>query len=153
MATWWRCLPWCSDSRIRRESGRAAQARRASSLRAARARRASGLRAERAALWYLRCRGLRLVARNYRTRNGEIDLIMRDGAMLVFVEVRLRNRIEFGDGAASVGPAKQRRLIRTAEQFIARHAANRVRCRFDVVSVHKPHYRLHLKWIRNAFTA
>jgi putative endonuclease len=93
------------------------------------------------------------MARNYRTRSGEIDLVMRDGATLVFVEVRLRNRLEFGDGAASVGLAKQRRLIRTAEQFVASHALQRMHCRFDVVSAHKPHYRLHLKWIRNAFTA
>jgi putative endonuclease len=141
MATWWHYLPWCSDPRVRR------------ARQAARARRASGVRAERAALWYLRCSGLRLVARNYRTRSGEIDLVMRDGTTLVFVEVRLRNRVEFGDGAASVGLAKQRRLIRTAEQFVARHALQRMQCRFDVVSVRKPHYRLHLKWIRNAFTA
>jgi putative endonuclease len=125
-----RCLPWCSDPRARR-----------------------GRRAERAALRHLRLRGLRLVARNYRTRGGEIDLIMRDGTTLVFVEVRLRSNARFGDGAASVGAVKQRRLTHAAQQFVAAHALSQTRCRFDVVSVRKPHYRLHLQWIRNAFTA
>jgi putative endonuclease len=130
MADWWRCLPWCSDPRAR-----------------------WGRRAERAALRHLRRRGLRLVTRNYRARGGEIDLIMHDGAILVFVEVRLRSNDRFGDGAASVGLAKQRRLIRAARQFIAARASPQTHCRFDVVSVRKPHYRLHLQWIRNAFTA
>jgi putative endonuclease len=78
---------------------------------------------------------------------------MRDGRVVVFVEVRLRSRSDFGDGAASVDTAKQRRIARVAAQYIAVNDLGRTPCRFDVVSICKPHYRLHLQWIRNAFTA
>jgi putative endonuclease len=129
MVDWWHCLPWCSESTQR-----------------------TGQRAERAAARYLVRRGLRLVERNFATRSGEIDLIMRDGAELVFVEVRFRASDAFGDGAATVDRRKQRRLIRAALHYIARHDRHE-RCRFDVVSVSRPNYRLRFNWIRNAFSS
>jgi len=129
MADWWRCLPWCSSSVQR-----------------------TGQRAERAAARYLARRGLRLVARNYATREGEIDLIMRDGAELVFIEVRFRASDTFGDGAATVDRRKQHRVIRAALHYLSRTHC-RDRCRFDVVSVSRPNYRLKFNWIRNAFTS
>jgi putative endonuclease len=111
-----------------------------------------GRRAEHAAAAYLARRGLRLVEKNYRTRAGEIDLVMTHGCELVFVEVRLRSRNDFGDGAATVDYNKQRRLIRAAESFLQHRTSNAAPCRFDVVSVARTGYRLRFEWIRNAFT-
>src|SRR5262249_24939705 len=80
-----------------------------------------GRRAERAAERFLVRRGLRLVARNYRTRRGEVDLVMYHGDELVFVEVRMRSRSDFGNGAATVDRGKQSKMIRTAVHYLAHH--------------------------------
>ena len=77
-----------------------------------------GQQAETLALSWLQQRGLVCVARNYRCRMGEIDLIMHDGTTLVFVEVRQRRSARFGGAAASITPAKQARLVRTAEHYL-----------------------------------
>jgi putative endonuclease len=111
-----------------------------------------GRRAERAAARFLVRRGLRIIARNYRTTVGEIDLVMRDGDELVFIEVRYRSRSDFGDGAATVDRNKQHRLISAATHFIHHRDTTNAPCRFDVMSVSGPDYGLRLEWIRNAFT-
>ena len=119
---------------------------------AAASRKAAGDAAEDRALSHLLDAGLRLVARNYRTPGrggGEIDLVMRDGATLVFVEVRRRTRRDFGGAAASVGAIKQRRLVFAARHFLLRYAAAPPPCRFDVVAV-EDHA---LEWLRAAFDA
>jgi putative endonuclease len=116
-------------------------------------RHVTGRWAEQAALEFLVARGLECVARNHRCRSGEIDLVMRDGHVLVFVEVRFRNSDRFGDGAASITHAKRRRLIAAARHYlggIRRHPLPP--CRFDVVSVSRPNYRDDFVWIRDAFT-
>ena len=77
-------------------------------------------------------RGLTPVARNYRTRHGEIDLIMREHATLVFVEVRLRTHTAFGGAAASITPAKRHRLIAAASAYLAT-LAREPPCRFDAM--------------------
>ena len=108
--------------------------------------------AEDRALAHLLGQGLQLVARNYRTPGrggGEIDLIMRErDGTLVFVEVRKRGSASFGGAAASIGWAKQRRVV-----FAARHYLLRLRqpppCRFDVVSMENGA----LQWMRAAFDA
>ena len=108
--------------------------------------------AEDKALAYLQAAGLRLVARNYRTPGrggGEIDLVMRDGATLVFVEVRRRSRSDFGGAAASVGAVKQRRIVFAARNFLLRWRAAPPPCRFDVVAVEDAGIR----WLRAAFDA
>ncbi|KQT13047.1 YraN family protein [Ramlibacter sp. Leaf400] len=113
--------------------------------------KAAGDAAEDWALAHLLDAGLRLVARNYRTPGrggGEIDLVMRDGATLVFVEVRRRSRRDFGGAAASVGWAKQRRIVFAARHFLLR-LASPPPCRFDVVAVEPQ--RVH--WLRAAFDA
>lgn len=92
------------------------------------------------------------MARNFRTRFGEIDLVMSHGDELVFVEVRLRSREDFGRGAETVDPRKQQKLVRAAEMFLM-HSEHDRPCRFDVVSVARTHYRTRMEWIRNAFTA
>ncbi|MGE3622143.1 MAG: YraN family protein [Acidimicrobiia bacterium] len=88
-----------------------------------------------AAAWYARHGGV-VVARNWRCRDGELDLVVRDGPWLVFVEVKARTSDRFGHPAESVTPAKQRRLRRLAMRFLDdRQGAGVGRIRFDVVSV------------------
>jgi putative endonuclease len=97
-------------------------------------------------------RGLRLIERNYRIRAGELDLVMMDGAELVFVEVRFRSRTYFGDGADTVDHRKQQRLIRAARHYLRYRHSDDITCRIDVVSVTGTHYNLRFEWMRNAFT-
>lgn len=104
----------------------------------------SGAAAEAAALAYLLTHGLTLLERNYRVRGGvggEIDLIMQDQAMLVFVEVRARSADpragQFGGALASLTPAKLNRLQRAGEHYLARFSGTRrlPPCRFDAVLI------------------
>jgi len=106
-----------------------------------------GQRGERQAEDWLRSRGLVLVARNHRCRQGEIDLIMRDGQTLVFIEVRLRRHAGFGGAIASVNRRKQQRLIAAARHWLHLHPWNGP-CRFDVIGLDDRHAPV---WIRNAF--
>ena len=110
---------------------------------------ARGRDAEQRAYDYLIARGLTPVARNYRAPGGEIDLIMRQRDVLVFVEVRYRRHARFGSAAESIGPAKQTRLRRAAEHYLQRHAGRRAGdCRFDVVALDG---ETGLQWLQNAF--
>ncbi|WP_430387771.1 YraN family protein [Dyella sp. 20L07] len=96
--------------------------------------------------------GLKLLARNYTTRYGELDLVMLDHDTVVFVEVRHRLTSRHGDAAASVNFAKQTKLIQTAELWLAAHRQHAKRpCRFDVVSYDGPADRATMNWWRNAF--
>jgi len=99
----------------------------------------------------LRQQGLNPVAQNYRSRFGEIDLIMRDGATLVFVEVRLRRNADFGGAAASIDARKQQRIIRTAQQYLAA-LAHIPPCRFDAVLMDDVQ-GCNTQWLKNAFEA
>jgi putative endonuclease len=111
----------------------------------------AGDAAEDRALAHLLVHGLRLVTRNYRTPHrggGEIDLVMRDGATLVFVEVRQRASRAFGGAAASVGHAKRQRIVLAARHYLMR-LADPPPCRFDVVSVEAGG----IEWLRAAFDA
>lgn len=110
-----------------------------------------GSRAERVALRFLVSRNLHPVARNFRCRVGEIDLVMLDGDCLVFIEVRSRRSTRFADPALTVDRVKQRKLIRTAALFAARHRrlANST-MRFDVVAI-EGDARPVIRWIRDAF--
>ncbi|MEP6678958.1 MAG: YraN family protein [Betaproteobacteria bacterium] len=100
-------------------------------------RAAAGARAEAAAARVLVERGLAIVARNFRTRHGEIDLIVRDGAVLVFVEVRRRTSARFGGAAASITAAKQARWTLAARAYLARFP-DPPACRFDAVLLDGP---------------
>tara|TARA_R110002096_G_scaffold116164_3_gene251764 strand:+ start:25278 stop:25658 length:381 start_codon:yes stop_codon:yes gene_type:complete len=110
-----------------------------------------GRQAEQSAFAYLRRRGLQAVARNFRSRGGEIDLIMLDKDCLAFIEVRCRASKRFTQPSHTVDHRKQQKLIRTAALFIARNkkfAATTMR--FDVVAVlglDDPD----IEWIRDAF--
>jgi len=106
-----------------------------------------GQAAESRAEAFLKTQGLTLVARNWRCRFGEIDLVMQDGATLVFVEVRLRSRSDFGSAAASVTPAKQKKLLAAARQYLSA-LKTLPPCRFDVIALDS---NVAPQWIRNAF--
>ena len=113
-----------------------------------------GRRAERCAERHLRRRGLQPLARNYARRSGEIDLVMRHGETLVFVEVRYRGRGAWDDPLASVDSRKQARLARTAALYLAAHPEHRFRpARFDVVAATARYYGIACEWIPNAFDA
>lgn len=110
-----------------------------------------GAQAEQLAAQFLHCHGLKLLQRNYSCRYGEIDLILQDGDTLVFAEVRLRSRGDFGGAAASINAAKQARLIHTAQHYLVT-LSRTPPCRFDAVlfdtlDSSRP------EWIKNAFTA
>jgi putative endonuclease len=110
-----------------------------------------GAQAELLAAQYLEQQGLKLIAANYRSRFGEIDLIMQEGATLVFIEVRMRRNADFGGAAASIDAHKQKRLIRTAQHYLA-SLARIPPCRFDAVLLGDMQER-DLQWYRNAFDA
>jgi len=111
---------------------------------------AQGTAAEGLACRYLEARGLILVARNYRCRVGELDLIMRDGEQLVFVEVRSRRHSRFGTPAESVTRTKQQRLLRAAAHYL-QHERLDLPCRFDVVAILQADGEPRVEWIRDAF--
>jgi putative endonuclease len=113
--------------------------------------RPSGAEAEDLACAWLQARGLRLRERNYRSRRGEIDLIMQDGEQLVFVEVRYRASSRYGSAAESVTAAKQTRLISAASQYL-QSQRGALACRFDVLALSGPKGE-HIDWIRDAFQA
>lgn len=110
-----------------------------------------GAQAENWAAQYLRQQGLKPVTQNYRCRFGEIDLVMQDGATLVFVEVRLRRNAGFGGAAASIDSHKQQRLIRTAQHYLA-GIPNQPPCRFDAVLMDEAQGG-NVQWLKNAFEA
>jgi putative endonuclease len=117
-------------------------------------RRAAGAGWELAARRHLEAAGLRLLVANQRYRMGEIDLVMRDGEVVVFVEVRYRRSAGFGGSAPSVDATKQRKLVLAAQCFLVEHAdLARAPCRFDVVAVDGSADAPHVDWIRNAFDA
>ena len=98
--------------------------------------------------------GLKLLARNYTTRHGELDLVMLDHDTVVFVEVRYRVYAGHGDALASVTRGKQDKLIRTAQLWLAAHPQHAHRpCRFDVVSYDGPMSDVRMQWLRGAFDA
>ena len=91
-----------------------------------------GARAEALAAAYLVRQGLAIVARNFRTRAGEIDLVARDGRVLVFVEVRLRRSARFGGAVESITATKRARLVAAANAYLAR-LGREPPCRFDAI--------------------
>ena len=110
-----------------------------------------GAFAEEAALDFLRSKGLVLVARNYRTRAGEIDLIMRELDTLVFIEVRLRLPSIYAAAAETIIHRKQARIIKASQHYLQHYVADRAaqvpNCRFDVMASDGKGWQ----WIQSAF--
>lgn len=111
----------------------------------------SGAAAEQLAARFLQQHGLKLLQRNYSCRLGEIDLILQDGATLVFAEVRLRRRTDFGGAAASIDAAKQARLVRAAQHYLAA-LGHTPPCRFDAVLLQSTGGK-DIEWVKDAFGA
>lgn len=104
---------------------------------------------EKEALIYLKAKGLKPIARNFNTRMGEIDLIMKDKEYIVFVEVRYRKTSEYGSGLESITYGKQEKIKRTATYYLQKNSLyDKVYCRFDVISLSTGG---EVDWIRNAF--
>ncbi|WP_052283676.1 YraN family protein [Kluyvera genomosp. 1] len=99
---------------------------------------------------WLEEQGLKFIAANVHERSGEIDLIMRDAAVTVFVEVRYRKSAAYGGAAASVTRSKQHKLLQTARLWLARHngSFDTVDCRFDVLAFTGNE----IEWLQNAFS-
>lgn len=122
-------------------------------------KRAKGAQVEALAREYLQSHGLMPVAANANYRGGEIDLVMRDGDMLVFVEVRFRRSAGtattgFGGGAVSIDAAKRRKIVHAAERFLAAHREfARMPCRFDVIDASGDADAPDVVWLRDAFRA
>lgn len=112
-----------------------------------------GRSAEIAAAAELGRRGYRIIASNYRCRQGEIDFVAEDGGVLAFVEVRCKTTDTFGSPAESITQAKMRKLAATAEHFILEHGEPKSGCRFDVVEVVPADGRLRVREIiKDAFS-
>ena len=108
----------------------------------------TGARAEALCAELLQKAGLRILARNWRCRLGEIDLVAEEGATLVFAEVRLRQDAAFGGAAESITAAKRARLLAAARLYLTGRAG--VECRFDVLLLDQL-APARIRWIRNAF--
>ncbi len=111
-------------------------------------RKISGNRAEDKACKYLKKVGLHLLERNFATKAGEVDLIMKDGETLVFIEVRYRKNTDFGGATASVTPKKQQRIIKASLAY-QQKCAPQSAMRFDVIAIegNPPS----INWIKSAF--
>jgi putative endonuclease len=108
-----------------------------------------GRRAEELCAGLLQKAGLRILARNWRCRLGEIDLVAEEAGTLVFAEVRLRRNQRFGGAAESISAAKRARLVAAARLYLAGRPA--APCRFDVLLLDSL-APAHVQWIRDAFT-
>ena len=88
---------------------------------------------EESAAGYLLSRGYEILEQNYRSRYGEIDIIARDGACLVFTEVKYRSSGDVENALEAVGPSKQRQIRNMAKMYLARNGLYDTPCRFDVI--------------------
>jgi putative endonuclease len=109
-----------------------------------------GRRGERRAVWFYRLRGYAIVGRNVRMRSGEIDLVVRRGRALVFVEVKTRQSLTAGEGYESVDRAKQLKLVRLVDEYLAKHP-HVGEVRYDVLSLFWTGRRFVVRHFRDAF--
>ncbi|MBC8316434.1 MAG: YraN family protein [Desulfobulbaceae bacterium] len=110
-----------------------------------------GKKGEKEARVFLEKSGYKIVASNYRTRSGEIDLIARDREVLVFVEVKTRSNTMFGSALEAITPRKQRQISKVAAEYLARYGFTDSPARFDVVAVTIEHSSPHVELVKNAF--
>jgi putative endonuclease len=118
------------------------------------ARQALGRKGEEVAVDFLKKQGYRIIKRNYRCRAGEIDIVVKEGSSLVFVEVKSRRSTHFGLPEEAVSYEKRRHLTRVALGYLTHHRIKETKCRFDVVSVlMNDHGVKEIRLIKNAFEA
>ena len=111
----------------------------------------AGLAGQQAAENFLLNKGYEILARNYRLKTGEIDLVAKHGEYVVFVEVKFRTSLSYGYPREAVGHAKQQRIVKTALHYLAQHKLTHSDIRFDVVEVLQQHGQLYASHIENAF--
>jgi putative endonuclease len=99
----------------------------------------------------LRKKGYKIIETNYRTPLGEIDLIARDGDAIVFVEVKARRSLHFGNPKGAVTPRKQRKISMVALYYLKATRQSQSKARFDVVAIHSAVQPPEVEIIRNAF--
>jgi putative endonuclease len=115
--------------------------------------RTTGFSAERRAEHFLKSRGVTIIAQQYQSRFGEIDLIGTHQQTLIFVEVRFRKNNHYGSPAETVNTAKQQKIIKTAQLFLMKNSQFQpYYCRFDVVGVNPHNGGYAFNWIQGAFT-
>jgi len=114
-------------------------------------RRETGKKGEELAATYLEAHGMEILHRNFRIREGEIDIIARDGDYLVFVEVKTDRSHNFGEPETWVTARKRRRIALAAEAYLQRYDIHDVDCRFDVVAIHMTKKSHEIHHIKNAF--
>ena len=118
------------------------------------ARRVQGDAAEDRACLHLEGSGMTIMDRNFRTRSGEIDIVARKGDVLVFVEVRSREVTDFGTPEESVTPAKRRRIVGAARQYLSKVPPSSWReARFDVIAIEGSGEAIVLRHFPAAFDA
>ena len=115
-------------------------------------RQALGKHGEDLAARELTRRGYAILARRYRTRYGEIDIVARDGDTIVFVEVKARSSNEFGTAAEAVTPWKQQQIASMATEYLVRTRLTNRPCRFDVVAIDGPSGSERISVFRAAFS-
>ena len=96
-------------------------------------------------------KGYAILQRNYRAATGEVDLIARDGAYFVFIEVKARNSAKYGLPREAVTSGKQKKIIRTAQHYLARYQLTDVDIRFDVVEVVWRDGKVFIEHLEDAF--
>jgi putative endonuclease len=103
---------------------------------------------------YLISKGLSLLTKNFHSRLGEIDLIMKDNGCLVFIEVKYRKNNLFGGAISAVTQQKQQRIIKTATFFLQQQNFNEYNtaCRFDIIAIEGDANNPKLQWLKNAFS-
>ena len=115
-----------------------------------------GDRGERLAVRHLKKSGLKVVARNYRNRFGEIDIIALDGQTIVFVEVKTRKSYATGSPLEAVDETKQAKIIQVAEAYLKQRRLFEYSVRFDVIGIvwneDEPNSKPELTHVRHAFT-
>lgn len=112
-----------------------------------------GQDAERNACRFLENKGLRLLVKNYRCFQGEIDLIMQDREDIVFVEVRSRSNSRYGSALESITPKKMAKLIKASTHYLqAKKCLYKVNSRFDVIAISPTPHGMQMEWIKNAFS-
>lgn len=116
-------------------------------------RQQAGAEAELSARHHLEQHGCQFVCANYRTRRGEIDLVMTHHNRLLFIEVRMRRHEAFGGAAGSITYAKQQKVIACARAFLHHHPQfYNHDCRFDVVTLQRLQHSWQIDWLPDAFT-
>jgi len=111
----------------------------------------AGKEGETLAVLYLKKKGYKIIAQNYRSKLGEIDIIAKEGGALIFIEVKTRHSDRFGDPKGAVTAKKKRKLSMVALQYLKKTGQMRVPARFDVVAVHTGGDDPVIELIRNAF--